>query len=176
MYVIYPMICYNAAHALESTISIVDKFLDGKVNRRLSKVLSRSVWCGPTGLYILLSLARIFAQIRAFRAPMQVYGNLESPSTVCLGKEWYRYPSSFFIPNDSRAMFVKSAFNGLLPGRFDESEGSGWRSATWKTPEGMNDRNLEEPSHQVSLVIKPLIQGANSIMRIPRGFGFSIET
>lgn len=35
---------------------------------------------------------------------------------VCLGKEWYRFGSSFFIPNaEQKVSFVKSGFDGLLP-------------------------------------------------------------
>lgn len=39
---------------------------------------------------------------------------------VCVGDEWYRYPSSFFLPGpDYRLQFVKSGFDGLLPAAFD---------------------------------------------------------
>jgi alpha-1,2-mannosyltransferase len=149
MYVIYPLICYNAAHAVESTVYVVGTLLSRWVDKSVSRALSRSIQYGILGVYALFSLARILAQVRGFSATMQVYGNLESPSTICLGKEWYRFPSSFFIPNTSRANFVKSAFDGLLPGQFLES-GEGWRSATWRLPEGMNDQNQEEASHLVS--------------------------
>jgi len=38
---------------------------------------------------------------------------------VCVGDEWHRYPSSFFLPSPSyRLAFVKSGFGGLLPRAF----------------------------------------------------------
>jgi hypothetical protein len=178
MYVIYPLICYNAAHAVESTAYIVGTLLSRWVDKPVSRALSRSIQYSILGVYALLSLARILAQVRAFGATIQVYGNLESPSTICLGKEWYRFPSSFFIPNTSDVHFVKSAFDGLLPGRFLESD-EGWRSATWRIPEGMNDHNQEEALHVVSsatnvshsrwllkIVIILLIQTFHKDMRI----------
>ena len=46
--------------------------------------------------------------------------NTSSIVKVCVGDEWYRYPSSFFLPGPSyRLQFVKSGFQGLLPAAFD---------------------------------------------------------
>jgi alpha-1,2-mannosyltransferase len=150
MYVIYPLICYNASHAWSSFMHIFD-FMAPKIN--LSPAFQRTLKCfilwGLALLYLTFSAARVLAQVRGFGAPMQVFAGLESASTVCLGKEWYRFPSSFFIPETSRAMFVKSAFDGLLPGRFPEGKDIGRRSGICKVPTSMNDRNLEEPSHLV---------------------------
>jgi alpha-1,2-mannosyltransferase len=52
-----------------------------------------------------------------YAAPLQVYGDLSSsllalpsnasPAIVCVGKEWYRFPSSFFLPEERfRLSFV----------------------------------------------------------------------
>jgi alpha-1,2-mannosyltransferase len=161
MYVIYPLICYNAAYAIESTTSLLGIMLSGRVHKTISSAMSQAIPVAVIGAYALLSLARVLAQVRAFGGPMQVYGDLETHSTVCLGKEWYRFPSSFFIPHTSRALFVKSAFDGLLPGQFCEPGDEGWRSATWRVPEGMNDQNQEEVSHLVSSARKLLTQGCN---------------
>jgi alpha-1,2-mannosyltransferase len=168
MYVIYPMICYNAAYSIETLMQIISKLLLGKVRgsflRGTTNVLRGSIFV----LFAILSLARILAQLRAYRAPMQIYNNLESPSNICLGKEWYRFPSSFFIPENSQALLVKSAFDGLLPDKFHESDDSGWRSGTWRIPSGMNDQNLEEISHLVRSRIKTLLtEGSNCKVRLP---------
>mmetsp|Transcript_85449 Transcript_85449/g.227845 ORF Transcript_85449/g.227845 Transcript_85449/m.227845 type:complete len:114 (-) Transcript_85449:633-974(-) len=43
---------------------------------------------------------------------------------LCLGKEWFRFPSHFFVPDgpagrrDSQVRFVKSSFSGQLPDEF----------------------------------------------------------
>jgi alpha-1,2-mannosyltransferase len=69
--------------------------------------------------------------------------------TVCLGKEWYRFPSSYFLPDGVHAKFIKSAFTGLLPGEYKE-HGPGYFSGTWSIPSGMNDENIEDPGKYVS--------------------------
>ncbi|VDK31269.1 unnamed protein product [Anisakis simplex] len=76
---------------------------------------------------------------------------------VCVGKEWYRFPSSFFLPNgvvDRRGRkwktelnFVKSEFAGLLPKPFNEA--FVLPNVTRIVPTEMNDLNKEEPSRWV---------------------------
>ena len=173
IYVIYPLIYHNAAHAWNSFTHLFD-FVATKINfspnfqRKLKSFL---LW-GLALMYLTLSAARVLAQVRGFSAPMQVFVSLESASTVCFGKEWYRFPSSFFIPETSRAMFVKSGFDGLLPGRFPEDKELGWRGGISKVPESMNDQNLEELSHLVTVPFHHLSnrKGSNRALRLPRRF------
>lgn len=40
---------------------------------------------------------------------------------VCVGKEWYRFPSHYFLPEGAKLGLIKSHFDGLLPGEFLES-------------------------------------------------------
>lgn len=71
---------------------------------------------------------------------------------LCLGKEWYRFPSHYLVPDGVDVRFIKSDFDGLLPRRFDVSAGEGgfWkREATRNVPSGLNDLNKEEKSHHV---------------------------
>ncbi|XP_070296159.1 alpha-1,2-mannosyltransferase ALG9-like isoform X1 [Salvelinus sp. IW2-2015] len=37
------------------------------------------------------------------------------PVSVCVGKEWYRFPSSFLLPNNWQLQFIQSEFRGQLP-------------------------------------------------------------
>jgi len=73
-----------------------------------------------------------------------------------LGKEWYRFPGHYLIPNHVRVEFVKSEFEGLLPGHFPEFENATMSSPWWPRPqtrlipEDQNDLNKEEPTHYVS--------------------------
>lgn len=47
----------------------------------------------------------------------------EQPVHVCVGGEWHRFPSSFFLPSPAyRLAFVQSNFGGLLPTDFDASK------------------------------------------------------
>ncbi|KIM32271.1 glycosyltransferase family 22 protein [Serendipita vermifera MAFF 305830] len=69
---------------------------------------------------------------------------------LCIGKEWYRFPSHFFVPDGIDVKFIKSEFDGLLPQPFPPSVGS---SAFWPwdgmrvVPEGLNDLNIENSAH-----------------------------
>jgi alpha-1,2-mannosyltransferase len=83
--------------------------------------------------------------------------------TLCLGKEWYRFPSHFLVPDGVRVEFIRSEFRGLLPGHFGQSSAaepngtSPFSNIPWPRPEtryipdGFNDLNQEEISRYVSL-------------------------
>jgi alpha-1,2-mannosyltransferase len=150
MYVVYPLISYNAARGLTSTADLFSGLarrlrLPSPVARFFPDLFQASIIM----VFVVLSLGRILAQLRAYCAPMHVYGNIAGPGFVCLGKEWHRFPSSFFVPAGSRPALIKSAFDGLLPGSFDDSDDPSWRSGIWRIPPEMNDQNLPEPTHMV---------------------------
>lgn len=64
---------------------------------------------------------------------------------MCTGKEWHRFPNSFFLPAPAvQLAFVPSAFRGQLPAPFQRG-----RNGTWVLPPHMNDMNREEPSRYV---------------------------
>lgn len=49
-----------------------------------------------------------------------------------------------------RAQFIKSEFDGLLPGQYNEAAiGFGLFPGTWLVPAGMNDKNEEDPGKYV---------------------------
>ena len=111
----------------------------------------------------LLSASRVAALILHYDAPFQVYTALaqrvtatsanpftassSSPSTnpfaaadVCVGKEWYRFPSHFFLPSASnhsvvhQLQFLPSSFTGLLPRHFAGSAASASLSEAGESP------------------------------------------
>lgn len=42
---------------------------------------------------------------------------------VCVGSEWHRFPSAFFLPSDSyRLAFLDFGFKGMLPTEFNSTE------------------------------------------------------
>ena len=105
-----------------------------------------------------VALLRTYGIISGYRAPLQVYEPLKEAGVgrhgdnVCLGKEWYRFPSSYHLPNGMKAKFIKSAFSGLLPGEFSEANvGFGFFPGAWLEPPGMNDENREDPGKYVSV-------------------------
>jgi alpha-1,2-mannosyltransferase len=101
-------------------------------------------------------LLRTLGMVTAYNAPLKVLeplGQLEMVrpgDSVCFGKEWYRFPSSFFLPEGLRAKFIRSGFRGLLPGEFpDAPDYSTLLESTSRIPEGMNDRNEEDEGKYV---------------------------
>ncbi|XDG09046.1 hypothetical protein ABKA04_008661 [Annulohypoxylon sp. FPYF3050] len=163
MYPMYPFIALNAAigfHIILSAFGNSDpKTLLGKIPARLKLVAVVGV--------ILLSLdigvARILGVFSAYSAPLKIYKPLGAGvfgeqgvggrgDHVCFGKEWYRFPSSYFLPRDMHAKFIRSEFRGLLPGEFSEARtGFGFWSGTWLPTKGMNDRNEEDMSKYVDI-------------------------
>lgn len=75
--------------------------------------------------------------------------------TLCVGKEWYRFPSHFLVPDGVNVEFVKSEFNGLLPRHFVPTVNGTIVSrdkGTRFTAHDLNDLNKEEKSHYVSIL------------------------
>jgi alpha-1,2-mannosyltransferase len=72
---------------------------------------------------------------------------------LCVGKEWYRFPGHFLIPNGIETRFIKSEFDGLLPQPFHT--GSGGALWPWNgmrvVPEGLNDLNKENNIYYVCI-------------------------
>lgn len=100
-----------------------------------------------------LGLSRIVALYKNYHAPLDLMMELNryplevnvpdhSQIHVCFGKEWHRYPGSFFLPNKKwNIHFIKSEFDGMLPAPY-----SSLPNATKIVHEHFNDQNREEPS------------------------------
>eukprot|EP00455_Lapot_gusevi_P029798 TRINITY_DN3193_c0_g2_i5.p1 TRINITY_DN3193_c0_g2~~TRINITY_DN3193_c0_g2_i5.p1 ORF type:complete len:209 (+),score=64.21 TRINITY_DN3193_c0_g2_i5:45-629(+) len=105
-------------------------------------------------VFLLLSLSRNAALIINYSAPLYVYGTLSNiqqrltatyrfnDTNVCVGKEWYRFPSSFFLPHN-RISFLESEFRGQLPQPFAAENGTSVELPNF------NDLNKEERSRYV---------------------------
>ncbi|KAK3939054.1 Alg9-like mannosyltransferase family-domain-containing protein [Diplogelasinospora grovesii] len=158
MYPAYPFLALNAALAMHILLSAFGhsdpKTLVGMIPAKLKLFV--------VGLTMLLSidigLARIWGLYSAYSAPLSLYSPLNEDGvggpgdSVCFGKDWYRFPSSYFLPRDMHAKFIRSEFRGLLPGEFSEARtGFGFWSGTWLPPLGMNDRNEEDLGKYVDL-------------------------
>ena len=142
MYVVYPQIMLAAS----ATIVYIGSLLAcvSKKHFRLLKVLAiaAAVICSSA-----LSVSRVGALLWNYNANMRIYmgihgmapkadGDGSPPCVVCMGSEWYEYPSSFFVPQSCKVNFLKSEFGGVLPAHFNASLG-GTRSAAAY----LNDRN-----------------------------------
>ncbi|KAK6049619.1 plasmid Maintenance Protein [Cooperia oncophora] len=139
LFPIYPLIALFAAISLDSAERLVS---------RLFPSFSILSWVVVL-CFILASMSRTYALHRNFSA------HIEDPLRVCVGKEWHRFPSSFFLPEmrefDQRAHrkrgvhlhFLKSEFAGLLPKYYPQGR---LPFITRRIPTEMNDMNQEEPS------------------------------
>ncbi|EEA25590.1 mannosyltransferase [Talaromyces marneffei ATCC 18224] len=158
MYPAYPFLALNAALALHLILAYVG------TNKpdTLMGLIPGKVKFMAVAAFMLLSinagLLRSVGMMTAYGAPLKVYDALDTPGLaqdgdfLCLGKEWYRFPSSFFLPQSMRAKFVKSEFSGLLPGEFPEGASMQTLLAgTSAIPTGMNDRNEEDLSKYVDI-------------------------
>ncbi|RFU30567.1 hypothetical protein B7463_g5782, partial [Scytalidium lignicola] len=147
MYPAYPCLALNAAMALHMILAAFGqsdpRTLIGKIPTTLKFILVASVMVASVDI----GMARIYGMYTAYSAPLKIYEPLNevgrSNDQVCFGKEWYRFPSSFLLPKNMRPKFIKSEFNGLLPGEFSESKAGFWAGARM-IPSGMNDQNLED--------------------------------
>lgn len=128
LYPVYPLFLILASVGL---------MLFGKHMPRLKKL---TVYL-TLSLHLVFSLMRLLALLKNYSASIDVYVRLNEPfvkhnsmqlehkeeMNVCVGKEWYRYPSSFFLPEKIShgtksqtwtLRFVKADFGGQLPGYF----------------------------------------------------------
>lgn len=158
MYPSYPALALNAAVSFDLILSILGTAYPGDAGGEPSSKpwISGLVTAFAMGA-LNLGILRSTGLTTAYSAPLKIYAPLQNPGiagaglNVCLGKEWYRFPSSYHIPNHMRAKFVKSEFSGLLPGEFSEAKGPGLFPGTWMMPDGMNDENKEDLGKYVRL-------------------------
>lgn len=156
MYPAYPFLALNAAISLHIVLTALGnsdpKSFVGKIPARL-KLLAVTL---TMILSLDIAIARVYGVYSAYSAPLKIYSPLwnhaegaqpvgQVEDSVCFGKEWYRFPSSYFLPRDIHAKFVRSEFRGLLPGEFSEAgTGFGFWSGTWLPTTGMNGQNEED--------------------------------
>jgi len=141
----------------------------------------RYITTAALAVSIIVSASRINALYVNYHAPIDVFTYLFKNGTVaegspealnasvnvCIGKEWYRYPSSYFLPEGYQLRFIRSAFTGQLPkpflqpdtqtaksknGRLDVFNYIMANESTSAIPEAMNDENKEEIERYVSIV------------------------
>ncbi|KAK6515689.1 mannosyltransferase [Arthrobotrys megalospora] len=152
MYPAYPALCINAAMSINWMKHFI-LFLGSKLKlqAKVASGLGTTLVAAILMIAAFISTSRTIAITTAYSAPKNIYrSNQNIYGNVCFGKEWYRFPSSFFLPEGARPRFIKSAFAGLLPGAFAESN-TPFRDGTWKIPENMNDLNQEDYSKYVPI-------------------------
>lgn len=156
MYPAYPFLALNAAIAFHVILSHVGSSNPKELMGRVPAQFKLTVVLGLVLASINTGLLRTVGMVTAYNAPLKVFealGEVAQPGeSVCFGKEWYRFPSSFFLPKGTRAKFIRSEFDGLLPGEFpDATNYPALFDGASRVPTGMNDRNKEDLGKYVSL-------------------------
>ncbi|KAM4651329.1 alpha-1,2-mannosyltransferase ALG9 isoform 1-T1 [Discoglossus pictus] len=176
LFPIYPLICLCGAVAL----SALQKCYHYVFQRyRLEHYTVSSNWLalGTVLLFGLLSFSRSIALFRGYHGPLDLYPEFhriaKDPSihtvaagrsvNVCVGKEWYRFPSSFLLPDNWQLQFIESEFRGQLPKPFAKG-----RRATRIIPKDMNDQNLEETSRYMDIAKCHYLVDLDSVNETPR--------
>ncbi|KAL9129329.1 MAG: hypothetical protein Q9217_002200 [Psora testacea] len=157
MYPAYPFLCLNASITLHNILHYLGHSSPRSLVGRTPGIIKAILAIGGLSLIGALGVLRTCGTITAYRGPFQIYTPLQSPEyvntggSVCLGKEWYRFPSSFFLPKSMRAQFINSEFDGLLPGQFSEEKGRFGLPSSWIVPSGMNDQNIKDTRKHVDI-------------------------
>lgn len=143
LYPIYPLICVAASAVMESFPDIFQDKYDPSRNYMLVQA-AKYVRPMVLGLILCASHSRTFSLINGYSAPLEIYKHLdyhddvETGSVVCVGSEWHRYPSSFFIPDHvGQVQWIDDGFRGLLPFPFNSTSGG-----TSGAPPYFNNKNM----------------------------------
>ncbi|XP_022140430.1 dol-P-Man:Man(6)GlcNAc(2)-PP-Dol alpha-1,2-mannosyltransferase [Momordica charantia] len=142
LYPIYPLICVAASAVIECFPEFFRERYnpyDNSVFVMIAKVL-RPI---ALGLILCASHARTFSLINGYSAPLEIYkvlahhDDVGRGSTICVGSEWHRFPSSFFIPDYVQEVrWIDDGFRGLLPFPFNSTLGG-----TAAAPPYFNNKN-----------------------------------
>ncbi|KAD0572593.1 hypothetical protein E3N88_44040 [Mikania micrantha] len=145
LYPIYPLICVAAASVIES---IPDFFYDRySTEQSLLYKIAKNLRPLLIGLILCVSHSRTFSLINGYSAPLEIYKHFEhhddagTGAVVCVGSEWHRFPSSFFIPDYvGEVRWIDDGFTGLLPFPFNSTLGG-----TSAAPSYFNNKNKASP-------------------------------
>ncbi|KAI8826582.1 Alg9-like mannosyltransferase family-domain-containing protein [Fimicolochytrium jonesii] len=157
LFVVYPLICFNASIALFIARSWIQNAASFFTSRTVGRRASRAFAAIFFAIFTVLSLSRTLALYFHYHAPLDVYPQLHyrvptgsatssKEINLCVGKEWYRFPSHYFLPDGVRLRFLKSSFDGLLPKYFEEHH-----LLTHVEVTGMNDQNIEAMDRYVPI-------------------------
>ncbi|XP_010915516.1 alpha-1,2-mannosyltransferase ALG9 [Elaeis guineensis] len=141
LYPIYPLICVAATAVIDSLPDLLrDKYaIEDSIIVKIAKGLRPVL----LGLILCASHSRTFSILNAYSAPLEIYKHLQyhedagTGSVLCVGSEWHRFPSSFFVPSYvSEVRWIDDGFRGLLPFPFNSTLGG-----TAAAPPYFNNKN-----------------------------------
>ncbi|GAB1294196.1 Alpha-1,2-mannosyltransferase ALG9 [Apodemus speciosus] len=181
LFPVYPLICLCGAVAL-SALQKCYHFVFQRYCLEHYTVTSSWLALGTVFVFGLLSFSRSVALFRGYHGPLDLYPEFYRiatdptihtvpegrPVNVCVGKEWYRFPSSFLLPDNWQLQFIPSEFRGQLPKPFAEGP-----LATRIVPAHMNDQNREEPSRYIDISKCHYLVDLDTMRETPREPNYS---
>jgi alpha-1,2-mannosyltransferase len=140
---VYPALCLAASSSvvlvMEAFVAVTRQLMGHEASARAKSSSSpRLPGLVKVGIAALVALFEVASASRSlalyfnYRAPLSLYAQLShyaaavevsqhaqaaSQAKVCVGKEWYRFPSHFFLPDTAsplRLEFIASSFDGSL--------------------------------------------------------------
>lgn len=148
---IYPILCLGAA----LTYHLVLEFLTMVVPKKIicGRRILRLCWVWLVLISCVVSVSRSVGLYVNFYAPLRVYSalhgqklSLQRTTNVCVGKEWYRFPSTFFLPPRTRVAWVRNSFQGIMPQDFTP-----WPQGSKEIHAHFNDKNMDEASAYIDV-------------------------
>lgn len=94
-------------------------------------------------------------------------------STVCVGAEWHRFPSAFFLPSPAyRLAFIPSSFSGLLPVNFDVHQVRQFRNTSSCVMQSLEkiSSHLQASMCTSLLPCRSLVHHCNLVQAIPGAY------
>jgi hypothetical protein len=152
MYPIYPLICYMGSVTLVCGMHIVFTLFAALITNASTPSSSsnspfiRTLKSCILYLILLLSsslwISRVYSNYDNYHGYLHVWQDISHqltprsiesanmPLTLCLGQEWYYFPSHFFLPSTISIGYVEDDFHGLLPAYFETTSSNSERNST----------------------------------------------
>ncbi|CAG2066098.1 unnamed protein product, partial [Timema podura] len=112
LFPIYPMICLAGAITVDALQKLWFRFLVRRATKA-AHYLSHTAPIMVSAILVcsLLGVSRISALYNGYHAPLDLFMELSNVTgdnklpadqniNICVGKEWYRFPTSFFLPDN----------------------------------------------------------------------------
>ena len=159
MYPVYCLIALAAGYAVNRLLCFVDYLLYSLMRRNAKSpvapsYLSHLLRVSLVAVLVLFGVGRVFALKNNYQGYLQLWksvgslisANPSSSISVCMGGDWYTFPSHFFLPDAASLSYVSDNFHGLLPQHYAAENGT-----SSEPLQPFNDRNEEQIERYIEI-------------------------
>jgi alpha-1,2-mannosyltransferase len=163
LFPIYPILCLGAVLTVDSALNAIGR-MEAAVSRHKELAVRQRVGlCVAVWLpIVVLSVCRSAALAKYYTAPVTIYTALafqpvpvaqqdqeQKKLLACTCGEWYRFPGSFYLPDNVELGFLQSVgFTGQLPQAFSQY---GSLAQGQDVLQPFNDENRQEMERYVDM-------------------------